>query len=92
MAQLLAFGRRGAAAPLLLLYGPLVEGQTITAPAYSVLFNLPSRSTPLVEMRQAPDKSWKAARAGLRVSAPRMDAGHHLHEGLTLTNKGKPKP
>ena len=90
--SLLAFGRRGASAPLLLLYGPVVEGQTITAPAFSLLYPTVRRSESLVEMRQEPGKSWRAVRAGLRVSVPRMAAGHRLHEGLTLTNKGKPKP
>lgn len=86
--NLICFGRRGASSPLLLLYGPLVEGQVIKAPAFTLLSAIAGRSETLREF-EPHGEAWRPVRGGLRVSVPRMDAGHRLKEGLTLTHKSR---
>ncbi|WP_158680071.1 hypothetical protein [Deinococcus sp. NW-56] len=89
-ANLLAFGRRGATRPLLLLYAPEFQGPRITAPAYSTLYPVTARSETLREMERH-GEGWRVKRGGMRVRLPCCEAGHRLHQGLTLTNTRKAK-
>ncbi|GAA5514769.1 hypothetical protein Dcar01_03530 [Deinococcus carri] len=84
-ATLLAFGRRGATRPLLLLYAPEVAPDAVTAPAYSALYPITARAETLREMVKAGDE-WRTKRGGLRVRLHRCAAGHRLHEAITLKN------
>ncbi|GAA5503019.1 hypothetical protein Dxin01_02768 [Deinococcus xinjiangensis] len=85
--MLLAFGRRGASRPLLLLYDAAVESTHVAAPAYSVLYPVTARSEMLVEMVQHKNRTWGAKRGGLRVSLPKQSQGHHLHDSITLKRR-----
>lgn len=71
--------------PLLLLYGVTVTDGVVTAQGYTVRYATHAAQTMTVLEHDGPEtRQWRPVRGGLRVRVPRQQAGHHLHESITL--------